>query len=62
MRLLGIVGIVALDRLTLAGIAVGLGLLLQPWWEAGFRAGFFVTAAATLGQVVTSHLLPRSER
>ncbi len=47
------------DRLTLAGIALGLALLFQPWWALGFRLGFFLTAAATLAQVVTSHLLPR---
>jgi hypothetical protein len=46
-----------LDRLTLAGIAAGLALVLQPWWAAGFRAGFFVAIAAVLGQIATSHLL-----
>jgi hypothetical protein len=45
-----------LDRATLAGIAAGVALLLQPWWPAGFRFGFLVTAAATLGQIVAAHL------
>jgi len=44
------------DRISLAAIAAGIGLLLQPWWESGFRAGFFVTAGATLLQIVASHL------
>jgi hypothetical protein len=33
--------------------------MLQPWWEAGFRIGFFLTVVATLGQVVAAHLLPK---
>ena len=44
------------DRLALAGIGAGLALLFQPWWAAGFRAGFFLTLAATLAYIVTSHL------
>ena len=51
--------IVLLDRATLIGIALGIALMLQPWWAGGFRAGFVVTAAATLAQIVTSHLLPQ---
>ncbi len=48
-----------LDRATLIGIGVGLALLLQPWWEKGFRVGFFVTLGATVAQVVASHLAAR---
>jgi hypothetical protein len=48
-----------LDRATLVGIAAGVALLLQPWWPAGFRFGFLVTAAATLGQIVAAHLPER---
>ena len=47
----------ALDRATLAAIGVGLALVLQPWWSAGFRVGFFVTIAAVVAQIVTSHLV-----
>lgn len=50
-----------LDRLTLVGVAVGLALVLQPWWTGGFRAGFFFTIAAVLGQIVASHLLPEDD-
>ena len=45
-----------LDRLTLAGIAAGISLMLQPWWGGGFRVGFFLTAVATICQIVVSHL------
>jgi len=46
----------SLDRTSLAGMAFGIALILQPWWAGGFRAGFFVTAAATVLHVVTSHV------
>jgi len=45
-----------LDRLALAGMALGVGLILQPWWAGGFRAGFFATLVFTLLHIVTSHL------
>jgi len=48
-----------LDRTSLAGMAFGIGLILQPWWTGGFRAGFFVTAAATVLHIVTSHINKR---
>jgi len=51
----------ALDRLTLAGIALSIALMLQPWWHGGFRVGFFLALASTLGQIVTAHLVPREE-
>ena len=51
--------IVRLDRLTLIAIAIGIAVMLQPWWPKGFRVGFFLTLFATLGQIVTSHMLPR---
>jgi len=54
--------IVRLDRLTLIAIALGIAVMLQPWWVRGFRAGFFLTLIATLGQIVTSHMLPRRTR
>lgn len=45
-----------LDRATLYGIALGLALMLQPWWPPAFRLGFFTTLAFTLLQIVASHL------
>ena len=48
----------AADRATLAGMAVGLGVMLQPWWSEGLRVGFFVTLVATLAQTVFGRLRP----
>ncbi len=47
------------DRLSLAGIALGVALLLLPF-SGAFRAGFFLTLAATLAQILFSHLRPRT--
>lgn len=44
------------ERLSLAGIALGLIAMVQPFWAGGFRAGFFVVLAATLAQIVASHV------
>ena len=44
-----------LDRATLIAMAIGLALLLQPWWSGGFRIGFFVTLTATVAQIGASH-------
>ena len=46
----------SLDRLSLLGMALGVGLMLQPWWASGFMAGFFVTVMSTVAQIVFSHL------
>ena len=46
----------ALDRLSLIGMALGVGLMLQPWWPGGFLAGFLVTVMSTVAQIVFSHL------
>ena len=45
-----------LDRSCLVVMALGVGLMLQPWWTAGFAVGFWLTLAGTLGQIVTSHV------
>ena len=45
-----------LDLLARAGLAAGITMMLQPWWAAGFRWGFFVTAAFTLLHIATSRL------
>ena len=47
----------AFDRLSLAGMALGVAMMLQPWWAAGFATGFFVTLGSTVLQIVTSHLV-----
>ena len=52
----------ALDRAALAGIAAGIAMLVQPWWAGGFRIGFFVTLAATVFHIVTSHVAAEADR
>jgi len=49
--------LVAFDRVTLAGIAAGLALELQPFWSDGLRVGFAVTCAAVVLQIASSHVL-----
>ena len=46
----------ALDKFSLVGMALGVAMMLQPWWLAGFAVGFFVTLSSTILQIVTSHL------
>ena len=43
----------------LLGMALGVALMIQPWWSGGMRAGFFATAAFTLAHMVVSHLPER---
>ena len=45
-----------IDRASLIGMAIGVALMLQPWWPGGFAAGFFVTVSSTVAQIVFSHL------
>lgn len=47
----------ALDKFSLIGMALGVAMMLQPWWAGGFAFGFFLTLASTLLQIVTSHLV-----
>jgi hypothetical protein len=44
------------ERCALLGMALGVGLMLQPWWSAGLRIGFFATLAFTVLQIVAGHL------
>jgi hypothetical protein len=53
--------IVSAERCALAGMALGVALMLQPWWSGGLRAGFFVTALATIAQITLTHW-PRPPR
>lgn len=50
-----------LEAAALILMTLGVGTMLQPWWDGGMRAGFFVALAATLAQIVLSHL-PRRTR
>jgi len=45
------------DKLSLIGMALGVALMLQPWWIGGFVVGFFMTLGSTALQIVTSHLV-----
>jgi hypothetical protein len=45
-----------LNLIALAGIALGIGTILQPWWGGGFRTGFFATIIFTVFHIVTSHM------
>ena len=44
------------ERFVLLGMALGVALMLQPWWGGGMRVGFFVTALFTAAHIVVSHL------
>jgi hypothetical protein len=48
--------IATLNRIALAGIGLGIGMILQPWWAGGFRIGFFATIVFTVGHIVTAHI------
>jgi len=49
--------------MTLLGMALGVAVMLQPWWAGGMRLGFFVAAACTIAQIVLAHFpTNRSER
>ncbi|HUS59700.1 MAG TPA: hypothetical protein VM141_13725 [Planctomycetota bacterium] len=45
-----------LDLLSLSGMALGAGFIMQPWWAEGFRVGFLVIGVFTLLYIVASHL------
>jgi hypothetical protein len=43
------------ERCVLAAMALGVALMLQPWWSGGMRTGFTVAALATAAHIVVSH-------
>lgn len=45
-----------LDRCCLAAMALGVALMLQPWWVGGFGTGFWLVLVGTVGQIITSHM------
>ena len=47
----------SLDKLFLICMALGVAMMLQPWWKPGFQLGFFVTISSTVLQIATSHLI-----
>jgi hypothetical protein len=44
------------DRCTLALMALGVGLMVQPVWDAGFHWGFFLTLLGTIAQISVTHV------
>ncbi len=50
-----------LDKIARVGMALGVALMLQPWWQGGLRCGFFATAFCTLLNILTSHLVVRAQ-
>ena len=44
------------DKCAIAGMALGIGIILQPWWPGGFSVGFFATLGFTVLHIVTSHM------
>jgi hypothetical protein len=54
--------LVLCDRLSLAAIAAGLALELQPFWSDGLRVGFVVTLAAVVLQILFGHLAAAKAR
>jgi hypothetical protein len=44
-----------LETSALAGMAIGVATMLQPWWSGGMRAGFFLALGCTVLQIVASH-------
>jgi len=42
--------------LSLAGMALGMALVVQPWYANGLRVGFFVTLGTTVIYIVIAHI------
>tara|TARA_Y100000588_G_scaffold375656_1_gene452277 strand:- start:2221 stop:2388 length:168 start_codon:yes stop_codon:yes gene_type:complete len=49
------------DSLAKNGLLVGIAIILQPWWSWGLKVGFFLTAAATVLHILTSHRLDEAD-
>jgi hypothetical protein len=43
-------------------IAIGVVLMVQPWWKLGFQVGFFVTLIGIVAQIVTGHVAAAGEK
>ena len=54
--------LVQADRLAFGGLVLGLGFYVMPWWNEGrLRVAFWLTLAATLLHIYTSHRRAQSE-
>lgn len=47
-----------IDRASLVAMGLAIALILQPWWGGGMVAGFWFLIAATIVQIIFSHLDP----
>jgi len=47
------------ERIALIGMALGVAVMLQPWWNGGLRVGFFATALFSIAHIVVTHLPER---
>ncbi|MBI3819508.1 MAG: hypothetical protein HY286_12505 [Planctomycetes bacterium] len=46
----------SLETAALAGMAAGVAVMVQPWWQAGMQIGFFMTAGFAILQNILAHL------
>ncbi len=47
-----------IERLTIAGIAIGVLMMFQPWVFVAFRYGFYLLLFSTLAFIAWSHVTP----
>ncbi len=52
---------VAVERLIILGMVLGIISMFQPWEQALFQPGFLLLLTATLAYIVWSHIVPRGE-
>jgi len=50
------------ESLLIAGIALGIFGMFQPWLFEGYRYGFLLLLFSTLGFILWSHITPRREQ
>jgi hypothetical protein len=52
----------SIERVCMAGIALGVVGMFQPWWFAAYRMGFLVLLISTLAYILWSHITPKDTR
>jgi len=50
-----------IEKITIAGIVLGVFGMFQPWALAGYRIGFHLLLFSTLAYIVWSHITPKGE-
>jgi uncharacterized membrane protein YhhN len=51
-----------IEKITIAGILLGIVGMFQPWAHLGYRIGFHVLLFSTLAYIVWSHITPQAIR